>query len=87
MALTVKTFGSMNEAAAALASDRTARFISGGTLLMRAINVGDTWTGTLVRSTDSGYREIRSDPSRIVVNFGNGVFQGGFDALKRQFGG
>ena len=80
MALTVKTFGSMNEAAAALASDRTARF-------MRAISVGDTWTGTLVRSTDSGYREIRSDPSRIVVNFGNGVFQGGFDALKRQFGG
>ena len=32
MALTVKTFGSMNEAAAALASDRTARFISGGVL-------------------------------------------------------
>lgn len=72
MALTVKTFGSMSEAAAVLTSDRTARFMSGG---------------TLVRSTDSGYREIRSDPSRIVVNFGNGVFQGGFDALKRQFGG
>ena len=85
MELTVKTFGSMNEAA--LASDRTARFISGGTLLVRAIKEGDTSIGTLVRFTDPGYRQIRSDPSRIVGNIGGGVFQGGFDALKRQFGG
>ncbi len=70
MALTVKTFGSMSEAAAALASDRTARFISGGTLLMRAINEGDTSIGTLVRSTDAGYRQIRSDPSRIEIGAG-----------------
>ena len=87
MALTVKTFGSMNEAAAALAWDRTVRFIFGGTLLMRAIKEGDTSIGTLVRSTDPGYRQIRSDPSRIVGNNGDGVFQGAFDALKRQFGG
>ena len=56
MTLEVKTFGSMSEAAAALASDRAARFFSGGTLLMRAINEGDTTIGTLVRSTDAAYR-------------------------------
>jgi xanthine dehydrogenase small subunit len=70
MALTVKTFGSMNEAAAALASDRAARFISGGTLLMRAINEGDTTIGTLVRSTDAGYRQIRVEGSRIDIGAG-----------------
>jgi CO/xanthine dehydrogenase FAD-binding subunit len=70
MTLTVKTFASMNEAAAALASDRTARFISGGTLLMRAINEGDTSIGMLVRSTYAGYRQIRSDPSRVEIGAG-----------------
>jgi len=70
MALTVKTFGSMNEAAAALASDRTARFISGGTLLMRAINEGDTTIGMLVRLTDASYRQIRNEGSRIDIGAG-----------------
>jgi CO/xanthine dehydrogenase FAD-binding subunit len=70
MALTVKTFGSINEAAAALASDRTARFISGGTLLMRAINEGDTSIATLVRSTDASYRQIRAEGSRIDIGAG-----------------
>lgn len=70
MTLTVRTFGSISEAAAALASDRTARFISGGTLLMRAINEGDTSIGTLVRSTDAAYRQIRSDPSRVEIGAG-----------------
>jgi CO/xanthine dehydrogenase FAD-binding subunit len=70
MALQVKTFGSMSEAAAALASDRAARFISGGTLLMRAINEGDTSISTLVRSTDASYRQIRGDPSRIEIGAG-----------------
>jgi xanthine dehydrogenase small subunit len=71
MTLEVKTFGSMSEAAAALATDRAARFISGGTLLMRAINEGDTSIGTLVRSTDASYRQIRAEGSRI--NIGAGV--------------
>ncbi len=52
MTVQVKTFGSMSEAAAAMASDRGARFFSGGTLLMRAINEGDTRVATLVRATD-----------------------------------
>jgi xanthine dehydrogenase small subunit len=70
MTLEVKTFGSMSEAAAALASDRAARFISGGTLLMRAINEGDTTIATLVRSTDAGYRQIRAEGSRISIGAG-----------------
>jgi len=70
MTLEVKTFGSMSEAAAALASDRAARFISGGTLLMRAINEGDTSIATLVRSTDAGYRQIRTEGSRIDIGAG-----------------
>ena len=70
MTVQVKTFGSMSEAAAALASDRAARFFSGGTLLMRAINEGDTTIATLVRSTDPGYRQIRNEGARIAIGAG-----------------
>lgn len=70
MALQVKTFAQISEAAAALASDRSARFISGGTLVMRAINEGDTSFATLVRSTDASTRQIRNDGARIGVGAG-----------------
>jgi CO/xanthine dehydrogenase FAD-binding subunit len=70
MTLEVKTFGSMSEAAAALASDRAARFISGGTLVMRALNEGDTAIATLVRSTDAAYRQIRNEGARIDIGAG-----------------
>ncbi|HJU32558.1 MAG TPA: FAD binding domain-containing protein [Hyphomicrobiaceae bacterium] len=70
MTVEVKTFGSMNEAAAALASDRAARFYSGGTLLMRAINEGDTAIGTLVRASDPGYCQIRNEGGRILIGAG-----------------
>ena len=70
MALQVKSFGSMSEAAAVLASDRTARFMSGGTLLMRAINEGDTSISMLVRSTDAAYRQIGAESARIEIGAG-----------------
>ena len=41
MPVTVKTFASNAEAAAALSSDRGARYLGGGTLVMRAVNEGD----------------------------------------------
>ena len=44
--------------------------MSGGTLLMRAINEGDTSIGMLVRSTDSAYRQIRNEAARIEVGAG-----------------
>jgi CO/xanthine dehydrogenase FAD-binding subunit len=70
MTVQVKTFGSMIEAAAALATDRAARFFSGGTLLMRAVNEGDTAIGTLVRATDPGYRLVRNEGARISIGAG-----------------
>ena len=70
MTLQVKTFGSMSEAASALASDRTARFFSGGTLLMRAVNEGDTTIGALVRATDPSYRQVRNEGARITIGAG-----------------
>ena len=70
MTVEVKTFASMSEAAAALASDRSARFFSGGTLLMRAINEGDTTIATLVRATDPAYRQIRNEGARITIGAG-----------------
>jgi CO/xanthine dehydrogenase FAD-binding subunit len=70
MTVQVKTFGLMSEAAAALASDRAARFFSGGTLLMRAINEGDTTIATLVRATDPAYRQIRNEGARITIGAG-----------------
>ena len=70
MTVEVKTFASMSEAAAALAADRSARFFSGGTLLMRAINEGDTTIATLVRATDPAYRQIRNEGARIKIGAG-----------------
>jgi len=70
MAVLVKTFDLLSEAAAALASDRAARFFSGGTLLMRAINEGDTTIATLVRANDPGYRQIRNEGARLTIGAG-----------------
>jgi CO/xanthine dehydrogenase FAD-binding subunit len=70
MTLEVKTFGSLGEAAATLAADRSARFFSGGTLIMRAINEGDASITVLVRTTDAGYRQVRSEGSRLIIGAG-----------------
>jgi xanthine dehydrogenase small subunit len=70
MTVQVKTFASISEAAAAMALDRGARFFSGGTLLMRAINEGDTTIGTLVRTIEPTYCQIRNDGARITIGGG-----------------
>jgi CO/xanthine dehydrogenase FAD-binding subunit len=70
MPITVKTFTSLGEAASALASDRGARFLAGGTLVMRAINEGDTSFSTVVRSTDRGFAEIRPAGARVTLGAG-----------------
>ena len=71
MPIIVKTFASLGEAASALAADRSARFLAGGTLVMRAINEGDTSFSTVVRSTDHGFAEIR--PAGARATLGGGV--------------
>jgi len=70
MPITVKTFASLGEAASALASDRGARFLAGGTLVMRAINEGDTSFSVVVRSTDRGFAEIRPAGARVTLGAG-----------------
>lgn len=70
MPITVKTFASLGEAASALASDRGARFLAGGTLVMRALNEGDISISTVVRSTDRGFTEIRPAGARVTLGAG-----------------
>jgi CO/xanthine dehydrogenase FAD-binding subunit len=70
MPVTVKTFATLGEAASALQSDRAARFLAGGTLVMRAINEGDVSIATVVRSTDRGFAEIRPAGARITLGAG-----------------
>ncbi|MGI9384034.1 MAG: FAD binding domain-containing protein, partial [Methyloligellaceae bacterium] len=70
MTITVQTFDRLDDAAAALASEPSARFFGGGTLLMRAVNEGDPSVSTLLRTTDSGFRQIRPTGSRIEIGGG-----------------
>ena len=59
MPVTVKTYASSGEAASALSSDRSARYLGGGTLVMRALNEGDISISTVVRAND-GIRNLRA---------------------------
>src|SRR5688572_29450128 len=70
MPITVKTCATLSEAASALQSDRTARFLAGGTLVMRALNEGDVSISTVVRSTDRGMAEIRPAGARVTLGAG-----------------
>jgi len=70
MPVTVKTFASSGEAAAALSSDGAARYLGGGTLMMRAINEGDVSISTIVRASDHALRRIDAAGSRVTVGAG-----------------
>ncbi len=70
MAITVRTFEKFGDAASALASDRNARFLGGGTLVMRAVNEGDVSIMTIVRSTDLAISQIRPAGARIEIGAG-----------------
>ena len=70
MPVTVKTFATSGEAAAALSSDRSARYLGGGTLVMRALNEGDISVSTVVRATDRALTRIDVASSRITIGAG-----------------
>src|SRR5215813_9958979 len=70
MPVTVKTFSSSSEAAAALSSDRTARYLGGGTLVMRALNEGDISISTVVRANDQAMTRIDASGPRIMLGAG-----------------
>lgn len=70
MSITVKTFPTSGEAAAALSSERGARYLGGGTLVMRALNEGDLSISTVVRATDRGLSRIDVASSRVTLGAG-----------------
>ena len=68
--ITVRAAPTLPEAAAMLAGERGTRFLAGGTLVMRAINEGDTTISTIVRTTDRAFTAIRVAGSRIEIGAG-----------------
>ena len=70
MPVTVKTFATSGEAAAALSSERDARYLGGGTLVMRALNEGDLSVSMVVRATDRTLAQLDVASSRITIGAG-----------------
>jgi len=70
MSINVKTFASLADAAGALSSERGARFLGGGTLLMRAVNEADPEVETIVRSTDPSFLHLSVSSGRIELGAG-----------------
>jgi CO/xanthine dehydrogenase FAD-binding subunit len=66
----VKSFTSSSEAAAALSSDRSARYLGGGTLVMRALNEGDISISTVVRASDPALARIDASGPRVTLGAG-----------------
>jgi xanthine dehydrogenase small subunit len=70
MPVTVRTFASAAEAASALAGDRGARYLAGGTLVMRALNEGDVSVATVIRATDGALQRIDTAGARVTLGAG-----------------
>jgi len=70
MPVTVRSFANSSEAAAALSSDRTARYLGGGTLVMRALNEGDISISTIIRASDAAMTRIDASGSRVTIGAG-----------------
>ncbi|MFN5688164.1 FAD binding domain-containing protein, partial [Bradyrhizobium sp.] len=70
MPVTVKTFQALSEAASALSSDRAARYLGGGTLVMRDLNEGDVSMTTVVRATDRSLQTIDGSGARVRIGAG-----------------
>lgn len=66
----VRTFDDLGQAASALATSRGARFLAGGTLVMRALNEGDQAITAIVRTTDPAFRSIHSQGDRVTIGAG-----------------
>lgn len=70
MPVKVETYDRADEAARALSSSRSAKFLGGGTLIMRAVNAGDQSFDTIIRLRDPAFRSIRSEGDGIVIGAG-----------------
>jgi xanthine dehydrogenase small subunit len=70
MPLTLKSCATAAEAASALGTERGARYLGGGTLVMRDVNEGDLSFSTLVRTTDRALARIETSGQRFVLGAG-----------------
>jgi CO/xanthine dehydrogenase FAD-binding subunit len=69
--ITVETFDTLDQAAAAMEPGRDkTRFLGGGTLIMRGVNYGAQSFDRIVRTHDPVLRDIRPDASRIRIGAG-----------------
>lgn len=66
--LSVLTLPTLAEASAQM-TDR-ARYLAGGTLVMRDVNYGDQSFDRIVRVTDSGLKGVSSEGGRLVIGAG-----------------
>jgi CO/xanthine dehydrogenase FAD-binding subunit len=70
MPLSLKACATVAEAAAAMTSERGARYCGGGTLVMRDVNEGELWFSTLVRTTDRALTRLETSGPRIILGAG-----------------
>lgn len=70
MPVKVETYERVDEAARALSASRSARFLAGGTLIMRAVNAGDQSFDTIIRLRDPAFHSIRAEGDGIVIGAG-----------------
>ena len=66
----VRTFETLRDASAAIGRDSSARFLGGGTLLVRALNEETADFSALLRCTDRALTEIRGSGSRVRIGAG-----------------
>ena len=67
MTIALETCHALREAAVLLGRAPAARFLGGGTLLVRALNEGEADFSTLVRCVDPALAEIRASGPRIRI--------------------
>jgi len=70
MSISIKTFPRLADAAGALSQERGARFLAGGTLVMRSVNEVDPSIETIVRSTDPALSHIGLSSGRVELGAG-----------------
>jgi len=70
MPLTLKACATVAEAAAAMTGERGARYLGGGTLVMRDVNEGDLSFSTLVRTGDRALTRLETSGQRILIGAG-----------------
>lgn len=70
MAISIKTFEHLSDAASALAAEGSAKFFGGGTFIMRGINQANASVSTIIRTTDAALRQIHTHGARLEIGAG-----------------